>query len=238
MTVEALIEDWKARLLTHGFDLVQTFAASDYNASPTASELEFRLPTFGHQRPLALVVAHSRVLWDVFSRSVRQAPELLSSEHPLDQYTEAVIGALQQRSGTPCLAMYSHQREPVVPIQRIAAVAGLAELSPSHLSVHAELGPWLGLRAVLVFDMDFPVPGGEPRRVASHCARCNRPCLAALANAVAAADRADAWRNWLALRDSCPIGRSARYGEAQIRYHYTKGREWLFASTPNSPEIE
>jgi methylmalonic aciduria homocystinuria type C protein len=34
--------------------------------------------------------------------------------------------------------------------------------------------------------------------------------------------RDDDWRSWLAVRDACPVGRSARYAEEQIAYHYTK----------------
>ena len=35
------------------------------------------------------------------------------------------------------------------------------------------------------------------------------------------------WREWLAIRDACPVGRGARYGEQQIEYHYLKDRKTL-----------
>lgn len=239
MTNDTLVERWRTGLATYGFDLVQAFAASDYNDSPLARELEFRLPTLGQQKPLALLVAHSRALWDVFPQHVRRTPELLESENPLDRYTESAIHALGAGSDVPFIGLFSHQVDPVVPIQRIAATAGLAELSPCHLSVHSELGPWLGLRAVLVFDRPYSSPTGGSVGVTSHCSHCKKPCLAVLEQTSRAAQhRPAAWRDWLAVRDSCPVGRSARYGEAQIRYHYTKERRWLIGSGPNTPEIE
>jgi methylmalonic aciduria homocystinuria type C protein len=35
------------------------------------------------------------------------------------------------------------------------------------------------------------------------------------------------WRAWLAVRESCPVGREYRYCDAQIEYHYTKDRAIL-----------
>lgn len=237
MTAEALIERWRIGLRSHGFDLVQPFAADAYNASPMAQGQEFRLPTLGRERPLALVVGHSQALWEVFPQVVQRDPSLVGSEHPLDDYAMAVVRTLACTSDTLSVALFSHQVEPVVPIQRIAAVAGLAELSPCHLSVHPTLGPWLGLRAVIVFDVACP-PSWQPPP-ARHCATCAKPCLGALEHANAGdPSRKEAWLDWLALRDSCPVGRTARYSEAQIRYHYTKDRRWLSEAPLNSLEIE
>jgi methylmalonic aciduria homocystinuria type C protein len=32
---------------------------------------------------------------------------------------------------------------------------------------------------------------------------------------------------WIDVRDACPIGKGARYSDAQVRYHYTKDRAYL-----------
>ena len=63
-----------------------------------------------------------------------------------------------------------------------------------------------------------PIPARIP------CDECEHACVAALGHALAAPDD---WRHWLAIRDACPAGRSHRYDERQILYHYTKDRAVL-----------
>ncbi|MCB9560584.1 MAG: hypothetical protein H6708_09270 [Kofleriaceae bacterium] len=128
--------------------------------------------------------------------------------------------------GTTWVARYAHTLPPTVAIQRAAAIAGLAHLSPSHLCVHPTYGPWIGLRAVVVVDAD----GARARSAAGAAAvRLRaRGWRDAFAAAVAAgvpagtAELAAGWRRWLAVRDACPVGRRHRYDEVQLRYHYTK----------------
>ncbi|MCH2111028.1 MAG: hypothetical protein MK135_17050, partial [Polyangiaceae bacterium] len=43
-------------------------------------------------------------------------------------------------------------------------------------------------------------------------------------------------RPWLALRESCPIGRKARYPSAQISYHYDKSLSTLQQCLKAQPE--
>ena len=35
------------------------------------------------------------------------------------------------------------------------------------------------------------------------------------------------WRDWVRVREVCPVGQSARYSDDQIRYHYTLDRDCL-----------
>jgi hypothetical protein len=35
------------------------------------------------------------------------------------------------------------------------------------------------------------------------------------------------WRDWLAMRDACPIATDSRYDDPQLGYHYTKDRAHL-----------
>lgn len=228
MTARSIAESWTRALRSRGFDLVQSFDAAAYNRSRHALGNSFRLPTFGRPSPLGLVVAHGAALWHVFVDAVRGSEQLQRAMHPLDEYTEAAITELQHATGSPSAAFFSHRDDPVIPIQRIAEVAGLAGLSPSQLSVHARVGPWLGLRAVVVFAEDHRPEAGP---TLSHpCEGCSQPCLSAFEQARAKA--AAPWQTWLEVRDSCPVGREARYPEAQIRYHYTKDRACLLADPP------
>jgi methylmalonic aciduria homocystinuria type C protein len=108
-------------------------------------------------------------------------------------------------------------------------------LAPSHLSVHPTFGPWIALRAVAIVAVEGP-PGPPPAPL-NPCVDCERHCMAAYRRAVAVAGEAaashaavsDYWTEWLAVRDACPTGRSHRYGDAQVRYHYTKDRTVLRA---------
>jgi methylmalonic aciduria homocystinuria type C protein len=221
MSTRALFDAPCRALQRLGFDLLQRFDTASYNASEHARVTGFRLPDFGRARALGLLVANGSSLWRPFVAAVETNARLQQSLHPLNDYTEAAVAELRRVVGLPSIAFYAHGQPPFVPIQRIAEASGLAELSPSHLSVHADVGPWLGLRAVVVFDAEPPASAPLLR---SLCHACSRPCLKALDTAIAAdhMGRHDSWRAWLAVRDSCPVGRSHRYAEAQIRYHYTK----------------
>jgi hypothetical protein len=43
---------------------------------------------------------------------------------------------------------------------------------------------------------------------------------------------ADQWQLWLKVRDTCPVGKSSRYSEEQIRYHYIKSLDLLHSLLP------
>lgn len=226
MQTQTLIDHCRERLGSHGFDLVQPFATATYNRAPLAQSSSFRLPDFGRPSALALVVGNGRALWQRFVAAYQREPEIAASRHPLNEHTESSLHRLRDSLAVRSVCFFSHHSEPRIPIQRVADVAGLAELAPCHMSVHPELGPWLGLRAVLV--VDAPPPQRLPPTPARQCPGCHRPCLAALSNAVSQPPgAADSWRAWLQLRDSCPVGRQARYGSDQIHYHYTKDRSIL-----------
>lgn len=229
LTSERILERWRVRLRTRGFDLVTGFDTRMVNGAELSDGLGFSLPTFGRAQALALFVAHGRALWRPFVNALSADLALAESQHPLDEYTEACVDELRRSESVAVQAFYSHQVDPCIPFQRIADRIGLAELSPSHLSVHPRLGPWLGLRALVVFDAP-PLADLEPgSRRQSLCAPCAKPCLTALAHAEAEPSTdAERWfRAWLDVRDSCPLGRAARYGERQLRYHYTKDRRAL-----------
>jgi hypothetical protein len=170
----------------------------------------------------------------VFVAAVRASETLRRSNTPLDDYTESVVTELQRATSTPSAAFFSHRTAPLIPIQRIAHVAGLAGLSPSHMSVHPRLGPWLGLRAVVVFETP-PDPNTAPSPPVYPCEGCAAPCLSALERAQTTPD---SWQAWLSVRESCPVGCEARYGDHQIRYHYTKDRRLLDAEpTPKAVKV-
>jgi len=199
-------------LAARGLDLAAPLATADYDAEVGEA---LRLPSFGRARALAIVVGNTRALWPF----VRDLP----GPDPVDTYAMRVIGEEAARVGVAWEARWAHHVPATVAIQRAAAIAGLAWLSPTHLSVHPVYGPWIGLRAVVVFDAEGPARAAP---LAPPC-DCARGCGPAFERACAAGVPADAaelrarWRSWLAVRDACPVGRAWRYSEGQISHHYT-----------------
>jgi cyanocobalamin reductase (cyanide-eliminating) / alkylcobalamin dealkylase len=195
-----------------GFDLVASFDVADFNRGSAPHE---RLPDHGRGHALGVVVGNTQRLWPLFLAACRRDPTAAGRADPLDEYTVAVVTGAAQAIGRPFMALWAHTMDPrPIPIQRVAEVAGLARIAPCHLSVHPQFGPWLALRAVLVLDAE-----AVPSRPLPHpCTGCPQPCMEALARALGSTD----WHRWLEVRDACPLGRSGRYSEEQIAYHYSK----------------
>jgi methylmalonic aciduria homocystinuria type C protein len=154
----------------------------------------------------------------------------------LDAYVIATVTDALQALPLRWDVRWAHDMRRPVAMQRLAHVAGLAHLAPSHLSVHLYYGPWIALRAAAIIDMPGPV---GPQPVPSNpCADCEHHCMAAYRRALEAAGDVAAthaaldahWTEWLAVRDACPTGRAYRYGDDQVRYHYTKDAEVLRAA--------
>lgn len=218
-----------------GLDLAQPLRVGWYNA---LVEPAHRLPDFGRPSALAVIVGNTRALWPHLAAALRADAGLATGPDPVDRYCERVLGEAVADLPAPWVVRFAHEPPPRVAIQRLAHAAGLAYLTPSHLSVHPIYGPWIALRAVVVIDVEGPA---EPAPLAAPC-DCDRHCLPRLAAALARAGtdtpgrpqiQSD-WRAWLAVRDACPVGRDHRYSEQQIRYHYTNDR----ADLPGDPDRE
>lgn len=207
-----------------GLDLTAALRVERYNEEVAPW---LRLPDFGRPGSLAIVVGNTRAMWPPFLRALRADARLAADEHPIEAFASDRVRRAAAAAGWPHEIRWAHDVvSGVVAIQQLAQVAGLAHLAPSHLSVHPVYGPWIALRAALVFDV--PGPPGRPLPAAP-CAECERACLPALRRALdgSAGAGAEAWKLWLAIRDACPAGRDFRYDDDQIAYHYTKDRRAL-----------
>lgn len=225
-------------LAAPGFDVFGSVAVDAYNAALEPALEGYRLPDLGCAQALVLLVGNTRRLWPLFIEAYRQSP-LAEEQHPLDAYSREHIGGSAQRVaerfGALQAVRYSFDPVPqTVAVQRLAVLAGAAEASPVGLCIHPEHGPWWSLRAAVV----IAVEGPRPSAAAPTCSRCSeRPCMPARDRAVAACGVPPAeitgahftatWREWLAIRDACPVGKAARYGEQQVEYHYRKDRRTL-----------
>jgi cyanocobalamin reductase (cyanide-eliminating) / alkylcobalamin dealkylase len=229
-TWKELSERSAQNLARHGLDLVQPFCAAWHNGA--SFDPDQRLFDFERGRALGLVVGNTKELWPRFRQALAADETLAAAPDPLDAYVEASVRAALAFLEPRVWLRFAHERVPsALPIQKIARSAGLAWLSPSHLSLHPRHGPWIALRAVAIVDVEGP-PGERPA-ASDPCTPCPKPCLPALEHALrttatlASASVEDNWLAWLAVRDACPEGKSSRYGDEQLRYHYTKARRLL-----------
>ena len=240
-----LVETLATRLAAAGLDLVRALDARRYDAA-VAPEYRLPRPGGGRDARLAVVVGGSRAFWPPFLEWLGAEPPRLDAPDPIDRYTVAAVRAALDGVTVPHEVRFSFEPPPRrIALQRLADVAGLAALTPSMLCVHPTFGPWIALRAAVVFDVAPPdAPGAGPP---SACDDCAERCAPALARAVAAttaragrppvaAERdgddpvAPDWPLWLAVRDACPVGREHRYPDAYLRYVYTKDRGVLRAA--------
>lgn len=211
-----------------GLDLIQPFAVQWYNADVAA---ELALPTYERDPCLGILIGNTRALWPRFVSALRATPALLDDENPIDSYVEhAVTRACAGLAYRYQIRWAQRSRE--LAIQQLAQRAGLAYLSPGHLSVHPTFGPWIALRAAIV--VDVAGPSLAPPALAPPCDDCQLRCAPAFAHAAATlvepvnqAAVTPHWHLWLAARDACPIGRTYRYDDDQIGYHYTKDKRFL-----------
>lgn len=215
----ASIEDFRARCAERGFDLSAVF-----NSAWCADDPTTRLPAFERGAALAVVIGNTRSLWPALTAALRDDATLAAHPDVVEAYAERTISAAAAATEVPFHTRWAHGGVGgFLPIQRIAARAGLAWLSPAHLCVHPTFGPWIGLRAVIVFDL--APPSVPPPVLADPCGACRQGCEPAFAATT------DDWRSWLAVRDACPLGRAHRYSEDQLHYHYTKDRRFLGVAT-------
>jgi methylmalonic aciduria homocystinuria type C protein len=238
-TFENIAEALAARVEPAGFELLGAVNVGAYNATLEPKHAGLRLPELSGARDVVLLIGNTRRLWPLFLDAYATT-SIGTDEEPLDDYSRwhlgdaatAVATELERRHAI----RYSFEPEPRgVAIHRLAVLSGVAELSPVGLCVHPVNGPWFSMRAAIVFDVEGP----PPRTAPPTCSACTtRPCLAArekmLETCGGRFDRATFlahWEAWLAMRDACPIGKDARYGDEQIRYHYLKDRSVLDAAS-------
>jgi methylmalonic aciduria homocystinuria type C protein len=206
-----------ATLQPEGLGLVQAFQVGTFNV---AVEPQYRLPDFSRPESLGVLIGNGIALWQPFLAALGEDPTLANSPDPINAYVEQVCLSAVDTLNLTYHIRYAHDEgDRLVPMQRLAHLSGLAHLGPAQLNVHSEMGPWMALRAAILFD----VPTEPSKPAADLCTACDKPCLTALDHALTQ----NTWRNWVAVRDACPLGKDHRYTEDQIRYHYEKDRTFL-----------
>ena len=220
----AIIERLQAGCAKAGLDLVHPFGLGGLAPGPADERLE----DFGRKNALGVLIGNTRALWPAFRHAFRTQATLRAAAHPLDDYVTASLKVLLDREAPLARELVlGHVVEPrPYPIQRLAERAGFSAISPCQLAIRPDHGTWFGLRAVVTLDCDGPEQAPSP--AARPCEGCSAPCVAAFEQALASTAqplgpetvRVNA-EAWIQVRRVCPVGQASRYGEAQLRYHYT-----------------
>ncbi|KXS12182.1 hypothetical protein M427DRAFT_137426 [Gonapodya prolifera JEL478] len=193
-TASITIAALKNHLLPHGLDLVLPFASHSYLVSST--QLLRPLPSFPrNDNPLGILVGNSKAAWPQFLAWLGHDPSRIDLSDPFDTWANthivdavsAVLGLNQLPSmasdaaGSRCChvvhgdgayhLLFSSMPPFDISFQRCSAATRECYLDETvHLALHKELGPWFGLRAILVLDIPcdesivglFPSEGYDP----------------------------------------------------------------------------
>ncbi len=206
----ALVSSIGIQLSSKGFDVIGWCQVGQYNRAVAS---DWHLPTFENPQSLAICIGNSKALWPVFKEAYQGSSQLSTNANPLDTYAEISIATVMNTLDIPLQIVYAHKLDtPKVLIQQLAVSSGLAYKSDtSKLCVHPTYGPWIGLRAAVVFN----IPTQKTLAISSVC-DCTQGCQSNAKKVTAD------WKSWLAVREACPVGKHHRYSQEQILYHYTK----------------
>lgn len=197
------------QLARAGFDLVHSF-----DARTAVAETGAAIDLVG--QAVGVFVGNTRALWPAFTAARAADAELATAQHPLDLYSERTIDRAAQALSN-ARVFYTHRTYAgaFLPMQRLAAAAGIATLAPTQLLIHPTYGPWFALRALIICDGEPP-----PRVRLPPVCTCDARCTDAFARAVSSTGP-ERWRAWLAVREACTVGRDYRYSDEQIEHHYS-----------------
>ncbi len=231
------IEFWRS----NGLNLYAAFPfdeASDLLAQTLAATtpLEF------HPKRVILLGNAGGLFWQSLQAST------IESDHPVDGHAvRLVTQAIEQflpQSHARLLFPITGQ----VPLQQLGKRAGWHSSSPMGVGINAKYGLWYAYRAVLISDADWPLQTQVDNH--SPCSSCiAKACIASCpANVLSTTEAikltrcidyrlkpASSCANTCLARCACPEGKSFRYTDEQINYHYGRSlpmlKRWRNVST-------
>ena len=224
------IPAWESALIQSGFDLIQRFSVELYNAQVKE---ENKLPEFDNS--YGVIIGNSKALWPHFTKFLGAHEGWLEAPNPFDRFVEKRIPECLETLDEKFNIRYSHLPEPNhIAFQRLAQISGLAFLSKSYLSIHPKFGPWVSLRAALVIQGVAELPLPEP--MVNPCNQCKSSCEISFNKVLNKMEDQKShqiigWKEWLEVRNACPLGQRYKFGDEQIEYHYTKSKNQLLKFT-------
>ncbi len=226
-----LIRTWAA---PHGLNLIGAVPLQLYNAAVAAQLQSNAIDR--DARSVVVIGNGGGEFWGAYRRHVQQHPQWERREHPLDDFTRAVIeneiaGRVRQR-GLRCTVVYPFATGAAnLHFMELGRIAGIGGPSRLGILIHPVYGTWIALRAALLMDEMLDVPGDglgfDP------CPQCvPRACVPACP-AAAVSDRG--WDVIACLKHRvesapdcaqgcysrlrCVIGPQHRYPDDEIRHH-------------------
>jgi len=114
-----------------------------------------------------------------FFRAFRRSPEASGrSDHPVDDFARRIVDAAARPAGT---ASYYWQRHGgrYADFVELGRAAGLGSPGRLGLLLHPEYGPWLAIRAVVLWDRALELAPSAALAPGAFCAECPAPCAGA-----------------------------------------------------------
>ena len=225
--MQAYLNTLKEDLRSHGFDLFHLFPLQAFNAHVDPPE---KLPPLHSQADTSLLIGNSKHFWPIFREKLSQSKYLRQAQEPIDQYVVESIEYLLRNCPKKFRLRYTHDPKPsYLPIQRIAHHAGFAFLGKTNLCIHPKFGPWISLRALVVFKHRTET---QPQKLSDPCPQtCKSTCQHKWQEQIQALQHSDLrdsirrdWQNWYRIRAACTVGQEHAFCQEQIRYHYARIR--------------
>lgn len=226
MLMQDLLNTLKEKFLKHGMELFSFFRVEDYNRQV---ETKHHLPQF--EKSFGILIGNTRTIWPLFQNHLKVFPRWKESENPFDEFIESSVSQCLDAFPLSHEIRFAHKPQPFhIAFQKLAQIAGVAYLSQSHLSIHPKWGPWFSLRAAIVMEGSHELPPSSLEN--NPCSFCEQKCGTAFEKAYTKMQSSslpveENWRDWLNVRDACPLGREYRFSDQQVEYHYTKNKAML-----------
>ena len=223
-------------LAPHGLNLVGTTTVTSYEVMvPPQYHVASLLP---QAKTLVVIGNGGGQFWEGFREYCQNFPNYRQDrEHPLDDYTVAVI----EKTLTPILAQSGARYRYLYPFRfwsepvsfmHLARTAGLAGPSILGVVIHPKYGPWMALRAAVLIDQE---PYTEPVAAGfDPCPTCReRTCMTACPATAISTEKG--WDipgcvqhrlrvtsdcvDYCHARINCVYGREYHYPLEELQYH-------------------
>ncbi len=241
-----LLQNIIEALSPYGFNLVGTTTVARYEVLvPAQYQVAALMP---HAQTLIVIGNGGGDFWQGFQTYCDAHPGFRENrEHPLDDYTVAVIETtltpLLHEAAVTYRYLYPFRfwTEPVS-FMHLAQAAGLAGPSILGVMIHPQYGPWIALRAAILLDQECTAPpvaaGLDPAGLDpagfNPCPTCTeRACITACPASAITSEKgwdipacvhhrmqvATDCVDYCQARYQCVYGREHRYPLDELRYH-------------------
>jgi len=140
--IRSLLSTFETICREAGLDIVHAFNLATYNAS---APVRSRIPDFGRESALGIVVGNTRALWPIFKGALAASAALREAADPLDDYVMSRIATGVGIFAMPSAILWAHVTKPepmpIVTAQRMyyeaKERAGITKAGGIHALRHA-----------------------------------------------------------------------------------------------------